>query len=1478
MDQSTQLTFMLDLNKPSHAKNGSDQEEKDLIDIEDPAVVQRRITINKIQDLCSVPYYPPQPAFYRSYNNFYLTQSASVPNIPQNTPNYKPTQFFDVKQTSDLTSSVNNNGVTIPFRTKENYCIENINELDPLYIRQQRAMTESPSTSKETGSYVGGGNGDGEIDNLSENVDHTQPSTSQVHRRESLRNRQKTFDDLQYQKEPVHEFYKDCLSLQTYISNYQIDATFSFLAPVKDYYTTQADCIKLSVYINKKCKFISEKLEFTCLSSSKINEILTEVLLKVLPQHIIDQNNGTIPLSDYCLCVYGTEQVLGQENSIGNFVFVGLELSHDRDVRLELVPLQHVKFNGLQDGSCTFITIDSKPIYYEHFDSFINTLKRNITVRLNTPTDKISRHNILQSLKLIQTYTNFSQSSSFTDAIDLFANSKSADIMQYSVSRLVTELISFFKIYCRCAPTDFSVITEDPVSPLPVKEVMKCNDINFEFIIDSLHNIPVAWSTKYHQYYVEVEVVHGINGLGMQKTTGRVVRDICANMLVFSDMIHIECALSKFPREVHASFVVIGEVRPELNTSSAVLTQDYLASGTVPIFNRDGFLITGPVLLGLNRLSNNILQPWGPQSLIRCPEDPVLRVTFMEYEHDIRFPLDIVYNKCQWRDFSMMSKVDQEFAKTVVENNTFHMIKKDEKEFLWSKRCYLRTLPKALPLILHACFSWDSINVGHIYALLDDWVDLSPEVAVELLLPYFPDQKVRSKAISWIRKASPAFIFGFTPQFVEALRFETYEDSELAKFLLERCVLDKTFAFEFYWQLQQRIDAVSNYGFRARCRVLQEKLCALGIPGFSENVKQQHLFLKMIEKINQHIKNLPDSSMETVLKQKLVSLGNDMDVSKLRIPLNPAFRCLSINLENCGYFNSLTKPLRLAFKGETIDYSVIFKAGDDLRQDAIVLQLVSIMDDIWHRNGLDLRLILFRCLPMGAQKGFIELVPSCRTLREIQIYSGATGVFRDDVINNWLQTHNTSEFEYRCALENFRRSCAGWCLATYLLGIGDRHNDNILITTNGHVFHIDFGKYMGDWQMAGGIKRDRVPFILTPEMVYVINQGKLVSTQHFQKFIDECCQAFNLVRKHSSLLLNAMRFMCCSDIPGLDNSAQQFVENNLLLHLNDVDATITFTRMIQDTLTSVFPRLNFFAHTLAQLKQNPSLAAAFGGITDLNQMSFISGTYSVKQDGRITKIVVSSYEKWKKPEKVYMFKCLIKRENVAVQTAVYRTYDEFNELQLKLRCNFSRIAFPSLGRGLLLGRTNVHSVAAQRQIEIQQFVHMLFDLPEEICHCDLVYTFFHTIYRDEAPEEHRHRLTGSTQSSHPEVFLRIGLEKSERKLKIFVGHARNVPAVNKLTEPDTYVKTYLRRASEKGEKRKTAVVQKSTNPTYNSELTYHLTEGEMQYVPDYIVYVSVWFSSYILKDNFKICEVGVPLKNLISTTTFEQWYRLNESF
>ena len=152
----------------------------------------------------------------------------------------------------------------------------------------------------------------------------------------------------------------------------------------------------------------------------------------------------------------------------------------------------------------------------------------------------------------------------------------------------------------------------------------------------------------------------------------------------------------------------------------------------------------------------------------------------------------------------------------------------------------------------------------------------------------------------------------------------------------------------------------------------------------------------------------------------------------------------------------------------------------------------------------------------------IEFVENSETTESIHKQGGTFGALKQNTIWEFLKKHNPENKNLDAAKENFLKSCAGYCVATYVLGIGDRHSGNIMLTTSGHLFHIDFGHFLGNYKKKFGIKRERDPFVFTSEMVYVFG-GK--DALNFKNFEEKCTQAYNLVRKHGNFLISLFKMM-----------------------------------------------------------------------------------------------------------------------------------------------------------------------------------------------------------------------------------------------------------------------------------------------------------------------------------------------------------------
>lgn len=98
---------------------------------------------------------------------------------------------------------------------------------------------------------------------------------------------------------------------------------------------------------------------------------------------------------------------------------------------------------------------------------------------------------------------------------------------------------------------------------------------------------------------------------------------------------------------------------------------------------------------------------------------------------------------------------------------------------------------------------------------------------------------------------------------------------------------------------------------------------------------------------------------------------------------------------------------------------------------------------------------------------------------------------------------------------------------------------------------------------------------------------------------------------------------------GLNENAISYVEDKLMLNEADEEAGFLLTTKIVNSIRSVYPRINFIAHTIAQGKGN-ILELLFGStVTDFDHMPFNLEDCSKETDGEIVNVYIQGFRKIK---------------------------------------------------------------------------------------------------------------------------------------------------------------------------------------------------------------------------------------------------------
>ena len=419
------------------------------------------------------------------------------------------------------------------------------------------------------------------------------------------------------------------------------------------------------------------------------------------------------------------------------------------------------------------------------------------------------------------------------------------------------------------------------------------------------------------------------------------------------------------------------------------------------------------------------------------------------------------------RDLKPNAKIRDELN-TIMAYGPTQELNSEEKDLIWKFRHHLTRDKRALTKFIKSVAWNDQSEARQAVQILPKWTEIDVDDALELLGPSFDNPAVRAYAVDRLRKADDEELLAYLLQLVQALKFEkisldkdavTSQNSSLASFLISRATKNFMLGNDLHWYLMVECDDRNPDQLKDHRKLFAKveydfMTELMEVPGGPERRKQllrQGELITVLSKISKDLRFGRENRPRMIehLKKYLADSKNEV-ISidpPIPLPLDPSILVSGCYPEESNVFKSSLFPLFISFKtSDGKKYPIIFKTGDDLRQDQLVLQIISLMDRLLRKENLDLKLSPYRILATSASAGASQFVPSITLGAAQNKYSG-------NYILGYLRANNPDKKAdlgvRKEAMDTYIKSCAGYCVVTYLLGVGDRHLDNLLLAPDG---------------------------------------------------------------------------------------------------------------------------------------------------------------------------------------------------------------------------------------------------------------------------------------------------------------------------------------------------------------------------------------------------------------------------------------------
>ncbi|CAI8507938.1 unnamed protein product [Hanseniaspora opuntiae] len=326
------------------------------------------------------------------------------------------------------------------------------------------------------------------------------------------------------------------------------------------------------------------------------------------------------------------------------------------------------------------------------------------------------------------------------------------------------------------------------------------------------------------------------------------------------------------------------------------------------------------------------------------------------------------------------------------------------------------------------------------------------------------------------------------------------------------------------------------------------------------------------------LKRSPENPTNLIEDYGLDHLTNTLPIS-MAVPIQQNFSMMLPEIElvdqmlvsiheiypEYSVFRSLKKPKKITIKGNNGKHYYIICKKEDVRQDDQYMQFAQTMkyvltNDV-EASKRNMSITTYYIMPLHETYGIIEMVPSVVTIRSIltniydnknlqkhrmqylrqwnkfkksdtslkQLFDQSLNIFKP-VLYEWFLAKFPDPAKWYNCKNAFSRSYAVMCMVGFILGLGDRHFDNILISEiDGSVLHVDF-----DCLFEKGLDLpvpELVPFRLTNNIVDCLGITNVEGV--FRKASEI---SMNLIRENEIMLLNEFEMMMIGRMKSLEQA------------------------------------------------------------------------------------------------------------------------------------------------------------------------------------------------------------------------------------------------------------------------------------------------------------------------------------------------------